>query len=89
MAKFSIYLKNHPHGSLVTIGDILQPLAAGLAEAGCRVLLVDADSQGNVGVSLGLKPQHTLFHVLADEVGVDDAVVPIGRSFDEIGRAHV
>jgi chromosome partitioning protein len=57
-------------------------LAAGLAEAGCRVLLVDADAQGNVGVSLGLKPQHTLFHVLADEVTVDDAVVPIGRSFD-------
>jgi chromosome partitioning protein len=57
-------------------------LAAGLAEAGCRVLLVDADAQGNVGVSLGLKPQHTLFHVLADEVSVDDAVVPIGRSFD-------
>jgi chromosome partitioning protein len=57
-------------------------LAAGLAEAGCRVLLVDADAQGNVGVSLGLKPQHTLFHVLADEVAVDDAVVPIGRSFD-------
>jgi chromosome partitioning protein len=57
-------------------------LAAGLAEAGCRVLLVDADAQGNVGVSLGLKPQHTLFHVLADEVSVDDAVVPIGKSFD-------
>ncbi|MBM4281678.1 MAG: ParA family protein [Deltaproteobacteria bacterium] len=57
-------------------------LAAGLAEAGCRVLLVDADAQGNVGVSLGLKPQHTLFHVLTDEVAVDDAVVPIGRSFD-------
>ncbi len=37
MAKFSIYLKNHPHGSLVTIGDILQPLAAGLAEAGHSV----------------------------------------------------
>ena len=34
MAKFSVYLKNHGHGSLVTIGDILQPIAAGLAEAG-------------------------------------------------------
>ncbi len=37
MAKFSIYLKNHGAGSLVTIGDILQPLAAGLAEAGHAV----------------------------------------------------
>ena len=34
MVKFSIYLKNHPSGSLVTLGDILQPLAAGLAETG-------------------------------------------------------
>jgi chromosome partitioning protein len=57
-------------------------LAAGIAEAGGRVLLVDADAQGNVGVSLGLKPQHTLFHVLTDQVSVDDAVVPLGRSFD-------
>jgi chromosome partitioning protein len=57
-------------------------LAAGLAEAGCRVLLVDADTQGSVGVSLGLKPQRTLYHVLAGEISVDDAVVPLGRSFD-------
>ena len=34
MAKFSFYLNNHPSGSLVTIGDILQPIAAGLVEAG-------------------------------------------------------
>src|SRR6185436_2616509 len=37
MAKFSIYLRNHPSGSLVTIGDILQPLAAGLVESGHSV----------------------------------------------------
>jgi chromosome partitioning protein len=57
-------------------------IAAGLAERGHRVLLVDADAQGNVGISLGLKAQHTLFHVLMDEVSVDDAVVPIGGNFD-------
>ena len=34
MAKLSIYLRNHSQGSLVTIGDILQPVAASLAEAG-------------------------------------------------------
>ena len=57
-------------------------LAAGLAEKGGRVLLVDADAQGNVGISLGLKAQHTLYHVLMGEVSVDDAVVPIGNNFD-------
>ena len=37
MAIFSIYLSNHPIGSLVTIGDILQPITAGLIEAGHSV----------------------------------------------------
>ncbi len=54
----------------------------GLAERGARVLLIDADAQGNVGVSLGLKAQHTLYHVLMDKVSIDDAVVPIGNTFD-------
>jgi chromosome partitioning protein len=57
-------------------------LAAGLAEAGCRVLLVDADPQGNVGVSLGVRSEHTLYHVLMDEVSVAEAVVPLGECFD-------
>jgi chromosome partitioning protein len=57
-------------------------LAAGLAEKGGRVLLVDADAQGNVGISLGLKAQYTLYHVMTGEVSVDDAVVPIGNNFD-------
>lgn len=57
-------------------------LAAGLAEKGARVLLIDADAQGNVGHSLGLKAQYTLYHVLMDQVSVDDAVVPIGNTFD-------
>ncbi len=57
-------------------------LAAGLAEKGGRVLLIDADAQGNVGHSLGLKAQYTLFHVLMDQVTLDDAVVPIGNTFD-------
>lgn len=57
-------------------------LAAGLAEKGGRVLLVDADAQGNVGISLGLKAQYTLYHVLMGEVAVDDAVVPISNNLD-------
>lgn len=59
-------------------------IAAGLAEHGGRVLLVDADAQGNVGVSLGLKAQQTLFHVLMDECSIDDAAVPLGANFDVV-----
>lgn len=57
-------------------------LAAGIAEAGGRVLLVDCDPQGNVGVSLGVRSEHSLYHVLTDVSSVADAVVPLGESFD-------
>ncbi|MDP2340070.1 MAG: ParA family protein [Deltaproteobacteria bacterium] len=57
-------------------------VAAGLAEAGGRVLLIDGDAQGNVGVSLGIKADKTLFHVLMEPCSIDDAVVPLGANFD-------
>jgi chromosome partitioning protein len=59
-------------------------IAAGLAERGGRVLLIDADSQGNVGISLGLRPQLTLFHVLMGEATIDAAAVPLGNNFDVV-----
>lgn len=59
-------------------------IAAGLAERGGRVLLIDADAQGNVGISLGLRPQLTLFHVLMDESTIDAASVPLGNNFDVV-----
>lgn len=57
-------------------------LAAGLAEAGKKVLLIDSDPQGNVGVSLGVSSRRTLYHVLMEDVPVADAAVPLGRDFD-------
>lgn len=57
-------------------------LAAGFADAGGRVLLIDADPQGNVGVSLGVRSEHTLYHVLMSGIAVADAVVPLGENFD-------
>ena len=39
-------------------------IAAGLADRGRRVLLVDADPQGSVSVSLGIKPNNGIYHVL-------------------------
>src|SRR6188508_161702 len=48
-------------------------LAAGLAERGHEVLLVDTDAQGNVGVSLGVAGERSLYHVLVE--GADPAEV--------------
>lgn len=57
-------------------------LAAGLAEAGRKVLLVDSDPQGNVAASLGVRTGRNLYHVLMEGAAVEDIAVPLGRDFD-------
>jgi len=42
-------------------------LAAGLAENGQRVLLLDLDSQGHIGISLGVDPDKTLYDMVVEE----------------------
>ncbi len=54
-------------------------LAAGLAELGAEVLLIDLDPQGNASTGLGI-PQHhrkvTSYDLLIDEVPIDLAIQP-------------
>jgi chromosome partitioning protein len=57
-------------------------LAAGLAERGHPTLLIDTDAQGNVGVSLGIKGQKTLYHVLVDGYPADQAAVTVRKGLD-------
>lgn len=57
-------------------------LAAGLAMRGLRVLLVDTDSQGNVGVSLGVKADKTLYHVLVMGARPESAAVHVRPNLD-------
>lgn len=59
-------------------------LAAGLAERDHEVLLVDTDAQGNVGVSLGVAGETSLYHVLVDGVEPTDAAVPVRGNLDVI-----
>ena len=70
---------NHKGGTGKTTTAV--NLAAGLAEAGNRVLLVDADGQGNVGASLGIRGEKTLYHVLVHGVNANDAAVPVRDDF--------
>ncbi|HUS66931.1 MAG TPA: ParA family protein [Kofleriaceae bacterium] len=61
-------------------------LAAGIAARGFDVLLVDCDAQGNVGASLGIRGERTLYHVLTQDPATvpDEAVVPVRNHFDVI-----
>jgi chromosome partitioning protein len=71
---------NHKGGTGKTTTSV--SIAAGLAARGLKVLLVDTDSQGNVGVSLGVKAEKTLYHVLVMGVRVADAAVPVRPNLD-------
>jgi len=59
-------------------------LAAGVAERGHKVLLIDTDAQGNVGVSLGVKGESSLYHVLVENVDPVEGAVPVRSHLDVI-----
>lgn len=71
---------NHKGGTGKTTTSV--SIAAGLALKGYRVLLVDTDSQGNVGVSLGVKTDKTLYHVLVMGLRPQDVAVKVRDNFD-------
>ena len=59
-------------------------LAAGLAERENDVLLIDTDAQGNVGVSLGVAGEKSLYHVLVDGADPTETSVPVRKHLDVI-----
>jgi len=73
---------NHKGGTGKTTTSVT--LAAGMAARGLRVLLVDTDSQGNVAVSLGIKADKTLYHVLVMGTRAEAAVVHVRPNLDLI-----
>jgi chromosome partitioning protein len=73
---------NHKGGTGKTTTSV--SLAAGLAARGLRVLLVDTDSQGNVGVSLRVRAEKTLYHVLVLGLPPTGAAVTVRPGLDVI-----
>lgn len=59
-------------------------LAAGLAERGHETLLIDTDAQGNVGASLGVKGERSLYHVIVEGAEVADLAVPVRNQLDVV-----
>ncbi len=71
---------NHKGGTGKTTTAV--NIAAALAEKGKRVLLVDADGQGNVGISLGIRGEKTLYHVLVHGMSVEECAIPVRNGLD-------
>ncbi len=57
-------------------------LGAGLVEAGFKVLIIDVDSQGHVGVSLGVKSDKTLYHIMVEQLPIAECVVSARQGLD-------
>lgn len=66
---------NHKGGTGKTTTSVT--VAAGLAAKGRKVLLVDTDGQGNVGVSLGMQNEKTLYHVLVMGLDPHETIVEV------------
>jgi chromosome partitioning protein len=63
-------------------------VAAGLASRGGRVLLVDADPQGNVGHTLDLRPSHTFEELMTGEASPDAVIIRgVRQSLDVIASS--
>jgi chromosome partitioning protein len=73
---------NHKGGTGKTTTSV--NLAAGIAKLGKRVLLVDTDAQGNVGFSLNLKVERSLYHVVVMGLSVADAASAVRERLDVI-----
>jgi chromosome partitioning protein len=71
---------NHKGGTGKTTTSV--SLAAGLALRGKRVLVVDTDAQGNVGVSFNVKAERSLYHVVVMGLSAADASIRVRENLD-------
>jgi chromosome partitioning protein len=71
---------NHKGGTGKTTTSV--SLAAGLALRGKRVLVVDTDAQGNVGVSFNVKAERSLYHVVVMGLSAMDASIRVRDNLD-------
>jgi len=71
---------NHKGGTGKTTTAV--HVAAGLAERGAKVLLVDTDGQGNVATSLALTAERSLYHVIVMGLSLEQAVVNARPNLD-------
>lgn len=60
-------------------------LAVGLTMEGKKVLMVDVDPQGNLGVWFDAHPQKTLFHLLVEGASPKECIIPVKDGLHLLG----
>lgn len=63
-------------------------LSHGLAMRGYRVLLVDADTQGQCAKALGVEAEYTLTEVLTEDMGILDVVTRARENLDLVASDY-
>ena len=77
-----ICIMNHKGGVGKTTSAV--NLAAGLSRKDKKVLLIDLDSQSNVGVSLRINSEYTLYDALTGKIPVENCIMNLAKNFDVI-----
>lgn len=57
-------------------------VGSGLARQGYRVLIIDVDSQGHVGISLGVDGELSLYHLMIENRTLSDCIVSARPNLD-------
>ena len=78
----TICIMNHKGGVGKTTSAV--NLAAGLSRKDKKVLLIDLDSQSNVGVSLRINSEYTLYDALTGKIPVENCIMNLAKNFDVI-----
>jgi len=78
MKKIAVINQKGGTGKTTTVAN----LGSGLAEEGKKVLMVDMDPQGNLGVWFNITPEKTLYHLMVEDASPDECIINIRESLD-------
>lgn len=87
MTTVKIGIAGHKGG--ISKSTVAMNLSAGLARHGYRVLLLEADGQGNASMCVGIEPHDGFYHLVMEDAEWDDILVPVPEGFYGEGELYL